>query len=505
MNTSPNKIKQEHIVRQISAPTIVIDDLVVADLESGAATQGVANTGNPVKYSKIQGAEHPLMQINDFFYKEDETAYMKIDTSGFLPTITVTLLIKSKVMYTSGFPKDGDILSVFIRSKDDSFKPIRNDYEITSVKVDGERKETTPEFMTVTGVLYVEGLKDMKCYAKSGLSIDVLQNIADDLQLGFATNELSTKDKQVWLSTYKTAQDFIQEITSASWKDEKSFFTSFVDIFYNLNFVNVDPLFSIEPGREMGISIESYSTDYDIDSELIKSSMSILFTNHSMARYSSQWINKYEQRNKANSINRSHGYVKFNHYYDGLLRKKILFFNDPLTSPNSEKEKYIFKGRNATDQRWGRVTHEWMGTMYGGNGENQHSKYIYAQTWNHQNMVHLDKLYLDVELDQINMTLRKYQVIPLLIIVQEDAVRRVVNNPNDITNTKTPVTQGTDNASSNELSEEDLPFVVEKFYTGNYVIQDITYEYQKGFFKQKLKLLRREWPAPPQPSRNNNS
>ena len=112
---------------------------------------------------------------------------------------------------------------------------------------------------------------------------------------------------------------------------------------------------------------------------------------------------------------------------------------------------------------------------------------------------------LEVELDQINMTVRKYQVIPLLIIVQEDAVRRMFNNPSDNTNKKTPVTQGTENAKSDELLEEDLPFVVEKFYTGNYVVQDISYIYENGFFKQKLKLIRREWPAPPQLSRNNNS
>jgi len=505
-------VKQEHIVRQISAPSIKIDELAFEDFESGEMNstdttnrQNNLAKGYPIKYSKMQGASHPLMKINEFVFQQGDTAYMKIDTSGFLPTITTRLLIKSKSMYTSDFPKDGDILSVFIRSKDDSFKPIRNDYEITSVKVEGERHETTAEWMTVSGVLYVEGLKDMKCFSKHGNSSDVLQEIADTVGLGFATNELTTKDEQTWLSPYKTVQNFIQDVTLASWKDDKSFFTSFVDIFYNLNFVNVDPLFSIEPGREIGISVESYTTDYDIDSELIKKSLSILFTNHTLARYSSQWINKYEQRNQANSVNRTHGYVKYNHYYDGLLRKKFQFFVDPLTSPESANYMYIFKGRNATDQRFGRVTHNWMGAAYGGNGENQHQKYLLAQTWNHQNMVHLDKLYLEVELDQINMTVRKYQVIPLLIIVQEDAVRRMFNNPSDNTNKKTPVTQGTENAKSDELLEEDLPFVVEKFYTGNYVVQDISYIYENGFFKQKLKLIRREWPAPPQLSRNNNS
>ena len=183
-------VKQEHIVRQISAPSIKIDELAFEDFESGEMNstdttnrQNNLAKGYPIKYSKMQGASHPLMKINEFVFQQGDTAYMKIDTSGFLPTITTRLLIKSKSMYTSDFPKDGDILSVFIRSKDDSFKPIRNDYEITSVKVEGERHETTAEWMTVSGVLYVEGLKDMKCFSKHGNSSDVLQEIADTVGL----------------------------------------------------------------------------------------------------------------------------------------------------------------------------------------------------------------------------------------------------------------------------------------------------------------------------------
>jgi hypothetical protein len=491
-------VKQEHIVRQISAPSIILDDIAVVDTEYGTNSSAISDAKDyPIKYSKVQGAGHPLIQINNFLFRDEDIVYVKIDTSGFLPSISVTLLIRNKSMYTAGFPKDGDILSIFIRSKDDDFKPIRNDYEITGLRVHGEIKETTSEFMEITGVLYVEGLKDMKCSFNNGTSIDVLQEIAENLQLGFATNEISTKDEQKWISPYRTTQDHIQEIAGASWKDEKSFFTSFVDIFYHLNFVNVDPLFSIEPGKELGISIEDYSTDYDTDSELIKTHMTILFTNHRMARYSSNFVLRYSQINKANQINRKHGYVKYNHYYDALLKKKVMFFNDPLTSPGSENEKYIFKGRNSEDQRFNRVTHNWMGTMYGGNGENQHPKYIYAKTWNSQNMVHLDKLYLEVELSKINMNIRKYQVIPLLIIVHDDEARRKYNEPEDLTNSQTPTTQGTPDAQSKTISEEDLPYVVEKFYSGNYVVQDIFYEYEKGDFKQKIKLLRREWPIPP--------
>jgi hypothetical protein len=513
-----SRIKQEHIVRQISAPTLVIDDIVFDDMETGTeAVQGMNAPGGPRRYSKTQGFNHPLIQINEFIFKENDVSYFKIDTSGFVPTVTCTILVKSKMMYSTSFPKDGDIFSVFIRSKDDTYKPIRNDYEITSVRVDGEKKEMTPEWMTISGVLNVPGLTDMRCFSKSGTSYDVLQQVANELGLGFASNEISTKDHQNWLCTYKTTQEFIKEVAAAAWKDEKSFFACFIDVFYNLNFVNIDPLFSLEPGKEIGISIESYTTDFDVDTELIKNNLSILFTNNLAAQYSSQWINKYQQINKANTVNREFGYVKYNHYYDSLLRKPVKMFVDPLTSPGAEEKKYILKGRNNTDQRFQRVTHEWMGTLYGMNGENQHSKYFQAITWNTQNLAHLDKLYLEVELDNVNMTVRKYQVIPLLITVTDDTIRKIVNTPTgqegSAESLKTKTTEGTAvsqpeqlrNDAYKSVSSEELPFVVDKFYTGNYVIQEIYYTYDKFGFRQVLKLLRREWPAPPQINRINNT
>lgn len=514
-----SKIKQEHIVRQISSPNIVIDDIAFKDMESGSeAVVGMNAPGGPRLYSRTQGFNHPLIQINEFIFKENDVAYFKIDTSGFVPTVVCTILVKSKMMYSTSFPKDGDVFSVFIRSKDDAYKPIRNDYEITSVQVEGERKEMTPEWMTITGVLYVPGLTDMKCFSKTGTSYDVLLSIANDLNLGFASNEINTKDEQTWLCTYKTVQEFIQEVAGAAWKDEKSFFTCFIDVFYHLNFVNVDPLFSLEPGRELGISIESYTTDFDIDTKLIKNNLSILFTNNLMAQYSSQWINKYQQINKANTVNRESGYVKYNHYYDALLRKPVKMFIDPLTSPGSEEKKYILKGRNNKDQRFERVTHEWMGTLYGMNGENQHSKFFQAVIWNSQNMVHLDKLYLEIELDNINMTVRKYQVIPLLITVTDDTIRKIVNSPESgetsaesLKGRETTASGGnaaaelSRNNSYKGVSSEDVPFVVDKFYTGNYVVQEISYTFDKFGFKQVLKLLRREWPTPASITRNNNN
>ena len=487
-------INQLQVIRQIVKPVVQLDDLVVQDLESGEINTGSdPNHGEfPIKHSKAFTTESPLIQINEQLYRDQDIERMVISSSDFLPTISITIKVHAKFVYSKSFPKDGDLLSVFIRSKDDSLKPIRNDYEITNVSTQSSGNELGIEIMRIGGILSIPGLPAQKCFSKKGNSIEVLQSVAEDFDLGFATNEIITKDSQTWLCTFKRPIDFIGDVTTSSWKDEKSFFTSFVDIFYHLNFVNIEPMFSAKPGIEKGLSVENFSTDYDVDSELIKSFQGILFTNHTAAQYSQFQIAKYQQVNRANDINRVHGYMKYMHYYDALLKQKQTVYTDPIVSEGASQSQYTFKGRNNDNkQRYVQVTHRWMGTMYGVNGENSHSKYLYAKTWNHQNIVHLDKLHLEMELIGVNMNLRRFQCIPVLITIQEDLQRKQANEPTDYT-------QSTSNHEIAAIDQDSVPFVVDKFYTGYYVIETIDYIFERGKLKQKLKLLRREWPAPSQ-------
>lgn len=483
-------IVNAHIIRQLSKPTIVLDELSVQDTEYGTSPRiGDSRGEYPFKFSKMQGLVSPLVQINNVIYRNEEIVHMLIETTNFVPTVNIIIQTRQKVSQSTAFPKDGDIVSVFIRSKDDVLKPIRNDFEITSIEVDALGKELSVDTMRISGVLYIPNFSANICYAHTGTSFDVLKKFAENNGLGFASNELETKDKQTWISPFFTPQNFIADVTNSSWKDSSSFFTSFVDIFYNLNFVNVEPLISIKSGVEQGIGIEHMSTDFDPDSILIKSVHSILLTNHPSIMNGPFWIKRYEQKNLANSINRKYGYIKYSHFYDAFIKEKLTLFNDPLSTPGAEENMYIMKGRNKDNtQRFKRVTHDWLGTIYGQSGENCHSNYLYAKSWNSQNMVHLDKFYLNVELSNINMNLRKYQVIPLVIVIKEDNMRKIANSiENEIDS------QG--NKSS--LPSDGIAFTIDKFYTGDYVIKDISYRYSNGQFTQNIKLMRREWPIQP--------
>ena len=493
-NEVAEQLNQSQIIRQVSKPSLVLDDMAVLDTEYGTNKEIGEDNSSDVKYTKAVAGDMPMVFLNKIIYRGEDIAHMTIDSKDFLPTISLRLLIRQKFVYSTSFPKDGDIVSIFIRSKDDVLKPIRNDYYITSVSIESSKNEMGYDFMNINGILYVPRLMSQVCSYQKGKSIDVLHRMAESLKIGFATNETDTSDTQTWLSAYEKQENFIKEITYASWKNQDSFFTSFIDVFYHLNFVNVDPMFSEQPGFESGIDMMSFSSDYDDYMDLIKSPSSIILTNSSHATYSKFRITNYEQVNLANAINFKSGYLKFMHYYDALLKEKIVFHSDPKTTPGSENTKYLMKGRNEQDNREDAVSHNWVGTIYGANGENCHSKFTYAKNWNYQNLLHMKKLYLEVSLEGVNMNLRRFQVVPVIIVAEQDMTRKEMN-ADDENSTKDTASSRDD--VNNKLPDTQDTISVDKFYSGFYVIDEISYIYDAGQLKQKISLLRREWPVPP--------
>jgi len=364
MNSVAENVNQLQIIKQVAKPSILLDEMSVIDTEYGTnQTIGPDNQG-PVKYTKAVAGDMPLVYMNKVYYRGVDIVSMRIYSTDFLPRLDLTLLIRNKVVYSTSFPKDGDIVSIFVRSKDDLLKPIRNDYYITSVRIDSSRNETGYDNMYIAGILYVPGMNSQKCQFNSGKSIDVLHKISQELQIGFATNETDTSDDQTWISPYQKKIDYVKEISNSAWKNEDSFFKTFIDVFYHLNFVNVDPLFSLTPGFELGVDMQTFSSDYDDFMELMKHESNIMLTNSSSAKFSKFRIANYEQKNFANAINFHAGYMKYMHYYDSLLKEKIVFLSDPKTTPGAEKDKYLLRGRNAEDQKDMYVSHDWMGTVY---------------------------------------------------------------------------------------------------------------------------------------------
>ena len=117
----------------LASPTIPLKELWATDdsevNERNAFWVAPANVATGK--SKI-GADVPFWKINNVLIPEVD--YLVIDETGFIPRIKVIFSDKSGALSGPNYPKNDPILSVYIKTQNEKFKPVRCDFLITRIK-----------------------------------------------------------------------------------------------------------------------------------------------------------------------------------------------------------------------------------------------------------------------------------------------------------------------------------------------------------------------------------
>ena len=129
--TTPNYVSDENkdsnICRIFVDPeiekTISLDELSISD---------VVNGGGQNKASDVIGSSYPLICINNNIIKPAEIEYFEISCEKFIPSIYLKINPQNENLWIKDTPKDGDIISVFIRTTTNLIVPIRCDFIINS-------------------------------------------------------------------------------------------------------------------------------------------------------------------------------------------------------------------------------------------------------------------------------------------------------------------------------------------------------------------------------------
>jgi hypothetical protein len=211
---------EDCIIRSLVKPTIQVDDMVLEDAFKGTSPtlkdqQGVSSG---IQVQNELGTQYPFISINAVTFNAGDIFEFSIDSTGFIPKLRLVVILdatKTSFKFNS-MPKDGDLVNVFIRAKNDVFKPIRNDYLITSVDISPGSREGQGGEVTIYGELFVPHLYDEVLKSYSGTTFDVLQKIAVDMGLGFATNEKFTNDSQRWICPSDNMNNFINSTVNKS-------------------------------------------------------------------------------------------------------------------------------------------------------------------------------------------------------------------------------------------------------------------------------------------------
>jgi hypothetical protein len=485
----------ERNILSIVKPTIVLDELAIIDVESGTDNSDGSAIKEPLsKFSTIL----PIIRVNQYDIGDGRLNMFELDCTGFYPTCRFSFFDIDGLFTARHYPKDGDIIQVYIRSAGDetTFKPIRIDFTVENIKpLGGGGSTNSSSQLMIEGRMNVPNLFTEKVEYKNATSWNALLEIAEGLKLGYASNIVDTVDQQVWTNPYDTSEKFIRDITSNAYLDDDSFLTTYIDPYYNLTLVEVNRMFNMTDTDLEASLMYSRNAGDTMGSSPEKSEYPFpnLLSNMMQMQGTAGYISMYQQINKSGQVSKDNGYRRYTQYWDLNTREFINEFVDPLTDntpgmvpatrgrilPNGEPEGPV------KDQ----IKYKYLGTQ----GDNVHPQYSYSAILNFQNLAEIEKFGMVLELDTVNPAISRYTRIYCQIFEFASNVKSVLMASTDDENAPNGAQkrqERKDNAGNDASSENG---VLNEYLTGFYVITGIEYFLVKpGGLRQRLHLRRRE-------------
>lgn len=479
--------------------------------------------------TQMAGAIFPVVRINDMEFGVKNIVDMTISSDSFLPSISLSLRMNSNEFVVTNMPKDGDIVSTFIRTNTYALNYLRNDFIITSCSVDDNTRGVTN--VDLSGHLFVPGIEsDYNLFGLIGTSRTVCKEVAKKFNIGFAYNdEEDTDDYQSWVCS-GSATEFVEDVVSHSWKNNTSFYNTWIDLYYNLCFVNVNKFLLSNGKEEVDVTFASniavyqgLAKDAGEDADTANVTIKMLSNNPSF-RGTPFYVTGWDITNNAARISMSHGYVEeayvFMHNqhlytedssacfamlnnipaYDQdkldsymILRGRTTY--DPSTNTNEKarvnydmQNLYIRRTFTGVDyvisddtDRNSKNNNEWTG--------NVHKNFSRAALHNSINLAELDKMYITVETDGLCLQIMRGEKVPI-----------VLENPLG------------SNVTTLDESNFTSTAAINRMYSGYYIVDSIEYGYDpkranskttRSPFYTSFTLKRREWPAPEEIKKGN--
>jgi hypothetical protein len=447
------------------------------------------------------GSNVPIISCNGYTFSPNEIKVFEIDTTDWIPKLDLRIKTSSGVFLSRHFPKDGDLLSVFIRSMTSLFKPIRVDFIILQVDSNFSKdSEGNTQIYDFSGIMNLTNMFSSKndWIFEDMISAKACLELANKIGLGFVSNDIETNDKMTWRANGTSYISIIDSIRQHAYKDDNSFFDVWIDYYYNMNFINLNKVYSVSDDMKTleGYYSGIYQADYDtIDGGTQNTKTTMILTNSLESKSSNMFFKSFSIMNNSGFKNSSEGYKKKLYFYDDLLKENVSFETSPFKTAGSEKTKNPMLGRKGENYYKDNIINEWIGfQMSGVPVGNVHSKWRLAQIQNEWNRLECEKITLKLNFENCNFNIFKGMVIPIIFEVVEDNLRvKVSGNMED---------QGEKSGAS-----------LDRFLSGNYVVRGVNLKWTQNYndsgqvpitgkWSQIVKVSRREWPMPDTPLDN---
>jgi hypothetical protein len=472
------------IINNYSKTGILLDELVVPN-RSGDIVPG--NTLASDADDKSWGAYRPVVFINGY-YVDQYMDYFEFSQIDFLPIVRFSFTADDPMFISVNYPKDGDIASVYIRSREDIYKPIRMDFNILNVRSSQSRDpEGSKIRFTVLGETRIPGLyTEVSKAFRDMTSYDTLFEISQDLDLGFSSNDSELDDVMTWICPNFSYYKFMHEVSERSYKNDESYFKLWIDPYYNLTFVNLNNQLTAEDYVQQVKVIMGNDTANDTfipGTQLDSQEMPLVLTNQKGSGDLPFFVNSFTLLSRSGNTANKYGYIQEVQFYDesvnvqnSFAEKYVKYTIETSTSENVGENQILQKGRVREDLYKTEVRKAWYGSLNNSVG-GVHDNFIQALIQNEFNLGDLEKFTLRVELSGYYAGIYRGQAVPVLLYANKQGKRKENTG-----------------VSSDQKPESDIDPVLDRFLSGVYIVtsMEVKYETIRGMY-QVLYLNKREW------------
>jgi predicted chitinase len=399
----------------------------------------------------------PFVWYNSYQINYNDIDFLQLYTSNNLPSVKIVFRDSLNLMRDKGFPLDDSKISIFINPRSKELKEIHMDFKIIKFNIN-------EGVYSITGVidankLYVQYFKVLPQMT----SYNALIEITKEVGLGFNTNIDDTDDAMTWINTGQTIIDFVDDIVDTSYKSDETYLLSYIDFYYNLNYIDLEKELNRDINQELGISNIGIE---DIINMQDQEKVSKLFlTNDFSMQNSNCYFTDYRIINNSTSVSLSQGYYTKIKFYDELKKDFLIFDIDSITSKGDKN--IILKGAPQDELFYNDNNKQ----VYSGklDVDNMHRNYHYSCIQNKVNISELQKIGIEISMKTPNYNLYRFQKMYVIISNQSS----------------TP--------SSSHINNR---------LSGDWFIIDIMYKFDGSKYTQIIKLIKRELSLSPEELNN---
>lgn len=386
---------------------------------------------------------------------------LTVDSNKFLPICYIQFEDTFALLHDIGFPTDNAKLTVILPSNHSALANIFMEFKITNFNVELLRGSSAKK-IHMWGTCNIENMliKEYKSYIDSS-SYDIMYKNAQETGLGFMSNVDSSNDKMTWINPGLHNYTFLQDTINKCWIGESSYVWGFVDLFYNLNYIDVEKSLDQDITEIKWIPANIMNNTEILQTET-KTTGPIL-TNDPAFKISNTYFSGEKIINQSTDISLKRGYLRNVHYYDidGNWENKAGSYKqyqlDTITSQGTGSTTIYLKGEPGdTDFYSKNKTYHYMGLL---DTKNMHPDYLWACIQNEENLYDLQKINLVITLPVPNFNIRRFEKIKLLF----------TNNDNAVKNNKTNIK-----------------------LNGEWLVTGVTYEWNGSAFYQYVYIVKRE-------------